>query len=66
MNATERLSSFLLANKRMTPRQRMGWTWLGNREDGITGVVVPRDGDAAGYRVTLQQLELLSPQEQAS
>jgi hypothetical protein len=57
-NPAERLCAYVLKTYRsnLTAKQiRVPWTYLGNGE-GITGVVVPADGDRPGYRVMLADI----------
>jgi hypothetical protein len=60
----EQLTSYVLRNYRLTFNQTRGpWRWLGtgNQWTGegfaITGVVIPADGDAPGYRVMVVDMQ---------
>lgn len=59
-DARERLTAFVLRHRSLTVGQtRMPWNFLGQRcERGFstTGVVVPADGNAPGYRVMLEDV----------
>lgn len=69
----EQLADFVLKHRALTREQlRMPWTFLGRQFDApgpdgkmrhnwgveITGVVVPADGDALGYRVMVADMQL--------
>lgn len=68
----ERLSNFVTANYRLTPKQLRGpWKYLSREFDApdvsgkirerngveITGVIVPADGESSGYRVMAVDME---------
>lgn len=73
-NVAEKLSVFVVKHRRLTERQLgMPWTYIGKsfpaaeptgkmKEDHgieITGVVIPADGDHPGYRVMVEDMQLV-------
>lgn len=67
-NAAERLCEYIVGTLRpaMTARQfSQPWTYLGSPGGQITGVAIPADGDAPGFRVMLHDLDgpLSAPQD---
>lgn len=72
-SVAEQLSMFIVRNYRLTPKQLRGpWKYLAREFDApgpggkmrerhgveITGVVIPADGDAPGYRVMVVDMQL--------
>ena len=68
----DRLADYVLRNYQLTPNQlRLPWTYIGETFDApgldgkvrrnhgvnITGVVIPADGDAPGYRVMVVDMQ---------
>jgi hypothetical protein len=59
-NPAERLCAHVMRNygRRMSAKQIRGpWTYVGRPDGEITGVVIDADGDHAGYRVMLEDLD---------
>lgn len=59
-NPAEKLCAFVLREhgKRLTDRQlHTPWTYLGNHDGVISGVVIPADNGRPGYRVMLADIE---------
>lgn len=54
----DRLVQYVVATKRLTPRQVVSpWQWV--QVDGeIVGVRIPPDGDVDGLRVSVKSMEL--------
>jgi hypothetical protein len=57
------LTKHVFRTRTLTPAQYRGWTWLHAgkawSQEGapVTGVVIPPDGDAPGYTVTVAEME---------
>lgn len=77
-SAVDRLTEYVLANKPLTIAQiRMPWKFIGELYDApdvsgkmtakhggrITGVIVPADGNAQGYRLMLEDTAIVQPFE---
>jgi len=58
-NPAEQLCAYVMRTlgPRLTRTQlQSAWTYIGSVRGEISGVVVPADGDAPGYRVTLEDV----------
>ena len=53
----EALTADVLRAKPPTPNQLRGWTFFGEGELPFAGVLIPSDGDAPGYRVTVADMQ---------
>jgi hypothetical protein len=63
-NPAEILCGFVMRQygRRLTDRQlRWPWTYIGTVNGEISGVVIPSDGSATGFRVMLTDMDLLEP-----
>lgn len=65
----DQLADFALRTKPLTPRQWRGWTFIYRGNSGgpgikpsadfaVTGLIIPPDGDAPGYRIMVEDMQL--------